>query len=640
MKRQRSLNQFFAKRSKVVDNGDSVSHLLNPIVESIENNLTLMPDMITVAPSTSAAHNNLQCEVCNDDFGLLIGKVSALTDEEKYNLLVNSKQPDSNYQFTYRTMANQNRSFQYKWLVKYNGLVYSKFLNGGFCKYCFLFGSNELGVLVTKPFTAFVKASEILKYHFGTNIKSGRQSHLQCYEKAINFISVIEGKQTSIARQIETARQSRLQNNKLILHNIIETLILCGKQNIALCGHRDDSRYHALRGHRDDSRHHALRGHRDDSRHHALRCHRDDSRHHALRGHRDDSRHHSDLYVNCGNFYTLLQFRIACGDNVLKNHIESGPKNQTYISKTTQNDIIDCIKSYIQEKILNEIREAKFFAISADEAADAANVEQLTVVIRYVDTNDNIRESFIQFFDVTGKTQGSDIAHILLSAVSEWNLDMQNCRAQTYDKAGNIAGIKQGCSTLINNKYPKALYFHCASHALNLCLNKGCEITLIRNITDSVGKIVRYFKFSPKRESYLMNYLKSEGHKHKIKDLCTTRFIERHDAFAIFAESYVHIVECLENIAASNDFNKESSSEAHSYSSLLTKFETIIALIIVKNIFIVTRGLSVSLQKVKLDIIEGYQQIVQLKLVCKMFVIMLINFIVYGIKKLQKFLHY
>ena len=42
------------------------------------------------------------------------------------------------------------------------------------------------------------------------------------------------------------------------------------------------------------------------------------------------------------------------------------------------------------------------------------------------------------------------------------------CRAQTYDEAGNMAGHLNGCSDLFRKKVPKATYYHCASHDLNL----------------------------------------------------------------------------------------------------------------------------------------------------------------------------
>ena len=57
------------------------------------------------------------------------------------------------------------------------------------------------------------------------------------------------------------------------------------------------------------------------------------------------------------------------------------PKNATYKSKTTQNQLIDICGEMLTEKIVAEIKEAKFFSILADEATDCSNLEQMSVVI-------------------------------------------------------------------------------------------------------------------------------------------------------------------------------------------------------------------------------------------------------------------
>ncbi|KAF0764068.1 52 kDa repressor of the inhibitor of the protein kinase-like, partial [Aphis craccivora] len=61
-----------------------------------------------------------------------------------------------------------------------------------------------------------------------------------------------------------------------------------------------------------------------------------------LRGHRDDGDLIPNSVNNEGNFTELLKFRVDAGDDVLKNHLQNCPKNASFISKTTQNDLIDC----------------------------------------------------------------------------------------------------------------------------------------------------------------------------------------------------------------------------------------------------------------------------------------------------------
>jgi hypothetical protein len=65
----------------------------------------------------------------------------------------------------------------------------------------------------------------------------------------------------------------------------------------------------------------------------------------AIRGHRDDGSIFDAFQKpaeNNGNFRELLNYRISSGDEILKNNLLSSDFRATYISKTTQYELI-CI---------------------------------------------------------------------------------------------------------------------------------------------------------------------------------------------------------------------------------------------------------------------------------------------------------
>ena len=76
----------------------------------------------------------------------------------------------------------------------------------------------------------------------------------------------------------------------------------------------------------------------------------------------------------------------------------SAPKNALYRSKTSQNDLIDIIHNWIKENIVNEISKRNYLVVLPDEAGDCSNIEQLSLVIRYVDGQCELKEDFILFF--------------------------------------------------------------------------------------------------------------------------------------------------------------------------------------------------------------------------------------------------
>ena len=70
-------------------------------------------------------------------------------------------------------------------------------------------------------------------------------------------------------------------------------------------------------------------------------------------------------------------------DNNFKDSILSLKRNTSYISKTTHNDLLHCIKEYIHHKIVKEINNQPVYGLFADEVTDVSNWEELGVIVRY-----------------------------------------------------------------------------------------------------------------------------------------------------------------------------------------------------------------------------------------------------------------
>jgi len=259
--------------------------------------------------------------------------------------------------------------------------------------------------------------------------KNHKKTHEFARKKALNFLGVMESTKDDIRTISKTKNTKVVRKNREILSSVVKCIVLCGKQNL------------------------------------------------PLRGHRDDSQHIEDNNINSGNFQALINFRVDSGDENLKNFLENGPRNATYRSKTIQNEIIDVIKECIVGDLVAEVKDSSLYSISADEKADRSNTEQLTISLRFVDKNLNIREVFMGFMDVTADTSGKSIAETILQIFTDWDLDIQDCRGQKYDGAGNMAGKINGAAAIIRNTNPKALYTHCNSHCLNLVLNQCAKVT-------------------------------------------------------------------------------------------------------------------------------------------------------------------
>jgi hypothetical protein len=88
------------------------------------------------------------------------------------------------------------------------------------------------------------------------------------------------------------------------------------------------------------------------------------------------------------------------------------------------------------------------------------------------------------------------------------------------------AGVQQP----VLRVYPKAVYVHCASHTLNLCVVAACEVQSIKNMMGTLVQICIFFSF-PKRQLELEKQMKemnfTDSTRKKLVSLCKTCWVAR-----------------------------------------------------------------------------------------------------------------
>ena len=228
---------------------------------------------------------------------------------------------------------------------------------------------------MSRPLINFCKASEILRDHCCGKQGKGKLSHINAVSDSLDFIKFMEQTVQPVDWQFNNNVAKQVDENRHIIKSIFKTIIFCGQQSIGLRGHRDDS---------------------------------------------------GSLADNKGIFLALLKFRCDAGDHVLQSYIDRASSRATYTSKTIQNEVIKTCGDHILEKLLTEVRKAGYFSIIGDEATDSSNNEQLSLVIRFVDKDINVREEFLAFFECTSGVTGEALAEDTLGKLEkDWQLNMQ-----------------------------------------------------------------------------------------------------------------------------------------------------------------------------------------------------------------------
>ena len=88
----------------------------------------------------------------------------------------------------------------------------------------------------------------------------------------------------------------------------------------------------------------------------------------------------------------------------------------------------------------------------ADDTTDVSVTEQLSICIRYVDTNTyQIRGEFLDFVKLT-ELHSEQIADSIMKSLEKWGLSAQNLLGQGYDGAtemiGHVSGVQNESETV------------------------------------------------------------------------------------------------------------------------------------------------------------------------------------------------
>ena len=478
--------------------------------------------------------------------------------------------PDTNYNYPVKNMYGINRRFRVEWVKNHPWAHYSKSKDGVYCKACALFapsdiGRQKLGVFVTRPFQVWTKQSSAFLSH------EEHKYHQDSMTKMVSFRDSCSVPTHNVACMLNKEREEQIARNTMVVKSLLKCVCFCGKQGLSFRGHRDD--YTATE------------------------------------------------FDNKGNFIELVQLRSET-DQVLRDYLEHAPRNAVYTSKTIQNEMIDVVSSTIRNSIIKEIKNSKYFTILADEVTDCANLEQISVVIRFVDGDKQIREEFLDFITVERIT-GESISAALLSWLEAHELDVAFCRGQGYDGASSMSSSNMGVQGRICRVSPLALYTHCHSHQLNLCIVRACSIPQIRNANGAISEIAKFFNYSPKRQRFFEHIIDSvlpNEKRVKLKDLCRTRWVQRIDSYLVFYDLYPAIIKAMESINSSStefgnwSWDSETMTKANGYLFQVTSFEFLTAFSITMRILSSLRCLTVNLQKRSHDVLTAYEHVSDVQL--------------------------
>ena len=568
MKRQLSLLESFSKKPKSSklnlepeESPDSES--LNPS----QNRSTELNDVSTVSMENDDGdelQDTLDCVVQQDPL-LEPNSVACSSgihlkspNDVASNAFDSPKQPCIT--FPLRLFGNgqnaRKRCFNSAWYQQYTWLEYSVERDAAYCYPCRIFTQRRHH---GKESTFTVNGFHNWKNASGK--KGVLESHDKCSSHKDAMVSwkqfiTNSKKEATIDRQVDSSHKKQIESNRHYIKTVAEVILKCCQQDMALRGHRECNTSH-----------------------------------------------------NRGNFLEWMEL-VANHDDIIKKKLQSGPHHALYTSPEIQNNILAIMADLVRNKITSPIKESQMFSLLVDETKDISKVEQMAIVLRYVDKDTaTIHERFLTYHPAHDLTAEGLTAYIQ-ECLSKQGLDPKWIVAQSYDGAAVMSGKCSGVQARIKQVAPQAEYIHCKAHCLNLCLVDCVKSNEVASRFFALLNLLYTFISSSKSHSIFMHQqsiLYPQKQPKQLQRPSETRWASRHGAINALLNTYDAVLATLTEIRSGKD--AEKATEACGILAQVSTFQFIICLVVFEKLLSCSKSLSDALQSSNLDLLKATELI-------------------------------
>lgn len=260
----------------------------------------------------------------------------------------------------------------------------------------------------------------------------------------------------------------------------------------------------------------------------------------------------------------------------------------------------------VRENILFKIKKSGVFSFIIDTTTDVSNIEQLSLVIRFINENKEVEERLVALENVSD-ARGIGMFNVLCNICQKYDIDWENqlC-AQSYDGASSMQGQYSGVRAYIQKKNPRAIYVWCFSHILNLVVVDTCDTSkTMRNFFGDLQSLIAFLR-TRKRTAIFLKHQKicyPDERVCRMKNFSSTRWTSHGCALTVIYKKYKALTNTLKEL--SNSTERDTSSMATNLMSTISSFKFVTHLLLMRNIFEYTTPLSMYLQSLSLDFITA-----------------------------------
>ena len=115
----------------------------------------------------------------------------------------------------------------------------------------------------------------------------------------------------------------------------------------------------------------------------------------------------------------------------------------------------------------------------ADTTPDVSHVDQISLIIRYVDEKFQVQERLLKISEIYVKT-GDGFAERVMTMLNDLGLPLVDLRFQCYDTTASMSGAYNGAQAKLSERLGRSIpYITCLGHKANLCVEHSCTHSLM-----------------------------------------------------------------------------------------------------------------------------------------------------------------
>ena len=323
----------------------------------------------------------------------------------------------------------------------------------------------------------------------------------------------------------------------------------------------------------------------------------------AFRGSEDDAN---------GNFRQLvglLSRWVPFMDHWMNKSL-SRPYHFSYMSAKSQNEFISLIGSAVRMKIIDEIKLSGIFAVMADTTPDSSHVDQISLIVRYVDENFEIKERLIMISEITKKS-GDAFAQKIIEMLQELRLPLSSIRFQCYDTTASMSGAYNGAQAKLSERLGRSIpYITCLGHKTNLCVEHACRASMmIDQFFATLQQLFNFFTRSTDRFGRFKDKIEELQEGLVMKNLSKTRWIGRAESIRAVWIGYEILIDTLRDIECSRECDREARMTAANLLKEIHSLEFYLSLLFMKNVIYKMKLISLEVQEIQQDVIASLSAI-------------------------------